>query len=65
MTTTKGGNKHMNVTIYVNGKRVTKEELGNIEIHNEMIKKMLAEKLSISSGNNKNDSIPLSQNKTQ
>ena len=46
----------MNVTICVNRKRVTKEELSNIEIHNEMIKKMLAEKLSISSGNNKNDS---------
>lgn len=36
----------MNVTVYVNGKRVTKEELNNIEIHNEMIKKMLAEKLA-------------------
>lgn len=36
----------MNVTIYVNGKRVTKEELSNIEIHNETVKKILAEKLA-------------------
>lgn len=36
----------MNVTIYVNGKRVTKEELKNIEIRNEAVKRMLAEKLA-------------------
>lgn len=36
----------MNVTIYVNGKRVTKEELSKIEIHNETIKKIFAEKLA-------------------
>lgn len=36
----------MNVTIYVNGKRVTKEELKNIEIRNEAVKRMLAEKLT-------------------
>lgn len=52
----------MNVTVYVNKKRVMKEELSNIEIHNEMIKKMLAEKFSISSGNNKNDSTISKQN---
>lgn len=40
----------MNAIIYVNGKRVTKEELSNIEIHNEMIKKMLAEKLADKKG---------------
>ncbi len=34
------------VTIYLNGKRVTKEELKNVEIHSEKAKKILAEKLT-------------------
>lgn len=33
-------------TIYVNGKRVTKDEIAKIEIQNETVKRMLAEKLS-------------------
>lgn len=33
-------------TIYVNGKRVTKEEIEKIEIRNETVKRMFAEKLS-------------------
>lgn len=33
-------------TVYVNGNRVTKEELGNMEIRNEIIKKIFSEKLS-------------------
>ena len=33
-------------TIYVNGKRVTKEKIENIEIRNETVKRMFAEKLS-------------------
>lgn len=32
-------------TVYVNGKRVTKEEIEKIEIRNEAIKRMFAEKL--------------------
>lgn len=33
-------------TIYVNGKRVTKEEIEKIEIRNETVKQMFSEKLS-------------------
>lgn len=33
-------------TIYVNGKRVTKEELKNIEIKSENVKRILSEKLT-------------------
>lgn len=33
-------------TIYVNGKRVTKDELKNYEIHIESVKKILADKLT-------------------
>lgn len=33
-------------TIYVNGKRVTKDELKNYEIHIESVKKILTEKLT-------------------
>lgn len=33
-------------TIYVNGKRVTKEEIEKIEIRSEVVRRMLAEKLS-------------------
>lgn len=33
-------------TIYVNGKRVTKEEIEKIEIRNETVKRMFSEKLS-------------------
>lgn len=36
----------MNVTIYVNGKKVRREDLKNIEITNEAVKRMLTEKLS-------------------
>lgn len=36
----------MNVTVYVNGKRVTKEELGKIEIRNEAVKRILEEKIA-------------------
>lgn len=32
--------------IYVNGKRVAKEEITKIEIRNETVKRMFAEKLS-------------------
>lgn len=35
----------MNVTVYVNGKRVTKEELSKIEIHNDNIKRIFSEHL--------------------
>lgn len=33
-------------TIYVNGKRVTKEEIPKIEIQNESVKKILAGKIT-------------------
>lgn len=33
-------------TVYVNGKRVAKEEIEKIEIRNEAVKRILAEKLS-------------------
>lgn len=33
-------------TIYVNGKRVTKEDLKNIEINSENVKRILSEKLT-------------------
>lgn len=33
------------VTIYVNGKRVTKDELKNIEIQSENAKRILSDKL--------------------
>lgn len=36
----------MNVTVYVNGKRVTKEEISKIEIHNESAKRILLDKLT-------------------
>lgn len=32
-------------TVYVNGKRVTKEEIEKIEIRNEAVKRILAEKV--------------------
>lgn len=32
-------------TVYVNGKRVTKEEIAKIEIRNEAVRRILAEKL--------------------
>lgn len=32
-------------TVYVNGKRVTKEEIAKIEIQNEIVKRILAEKV--------------------
>lgn len=32
-------------TVYVNGKRVTKEEIAKIEIRNEAVKRIFAEKL--------------------
>lgn len=35
----------MNVTVYVNGKRVTKEEIEKIEIQSENVKRFFAEKL--------------------
>lgn len=38
----------MNVTIYVNGQKVRREDLKNIEITNERVKRMLAEKISAS-----------------
>lgn len=34
------------VTIYLNGKRITKEEIKNIEIHSEAVKRILSEKLT-------------------
>ncbi len=34
------------VTIYLNGKRITKEEIKNIEIHSETVKRILSEKLT-------------------
>lgn len=33
-------------TVYVNGKRVTKEEIRKIEIQKESVKRILAEKLT-------------------
>lgn len=33
-------------TVYVNGKRVTKEEIEKIEIRNEAVKRILAEKIA-------------------
>lgn len=33
----------MNVTIYINGKRVAKEELSKYEIKNESVKRMLTQ----------------------
>lgn len=45
----------MNVTVYLNGKRVAKEELKNIEIKSETVKRILAQKLSSSSDNHEND----------
>lgn len=33
-------------TVYVNGKRVAKEEIAKIEIRNEAVKRILAEKLT-------------------
>lgn len=34
------------VTIYLNGKRITKEDIKHIEIHSESVKRILAEKLT-------------------
>lgn len=34
------------VSIYINGKRITKEEIKHIEIHSEAVKRILAEKLT-------------------
>ena len=36
----------METIIYVNGKRVTKEEIEKMEIHSEKAKRILAEKLT-------------------
>lgn len=36
----------MNLIIYINGKRVTKEEIKGFEIKNKDIKKLFAEKLT-------------------
>lgn len=36
----------MNVTVYVNGKRVTKDEIKKIKIHSENINKIFSEKLT-------------------
>lgn len=36
----------MEMIFYINGKRVTKEELENYEIKNEEIKRMFAKKLT-------------------
>jgi len=47
----------MSTTIYVNGKRVTKDELKNIEIHSETIDRIFLEKLSHSSDNHENSNI--------
>lgn len=33
----------MNTTIYVNGKRVTKEDLSNIEVHSDVINRIVTE----------------------
>lgn len=33
-------------TVYVNGKRVAKEEIEKIEIQNETVKRILAEKIA-------------------
>lgn len=35
----------MNVTVYVNGKLVTKEEISKIEIQIESVRRMFAEKI--------------------
>lgn len=35
----------MNVAVYVNGKRVTKEEIGKIEVHNDNVKAVLSKYL--------------------
>lgn len=37
-------------TVYVNGKRVNKDEIAKIEIRNEAVKRMFAEKLSKEKG---------------
>lgn len=37
-------------TVYVNGKRVTKEEIEKIEIRNEAVKRILAGKLTDKKG---------------
>lgn len=42
-------------TIYVNGKLVTKEEIGNIEIHSETIKRIFLEKMKNDRREGKND----------
>jgi len=42
-------------TIYVNGKRVTQEEIRKIEIHSETIKRIFLEKMANSIGEIKND----------
>lgn len=34
------------VKIYLNGKRITKEEIKHIEIHSEAVKRILSEKLA-------------------
>lgn len=43
----------MTTIIYVNGKRVNKEDLKYIEIKNERIKRIFAEKLSSREGRKK------------
>lgn len=55
----------MTTTVYINGKRVTKEEIAKIEIRNETVKRMFAEKLSGASDNSKGSNISLSKNKVQ
>lgn len=37
-------------TVYVNGKRVTKEEIEKIEIRNEAVKRILARKVAEKKG---------------
>ena len=57
--------KAMNVIIYVNGKRVTKDDLKKIEIHNERIKRIFAEHLSHSSDNQDVSNITKTENENQ
>lgn len=54
----------MNTKVYVNGKRVTKEEIAKIEIQNEAVTRILAQHLSDSPDDSQNDNIAQSENKT-
>lgn len=53
----------MSTRCYVNGKRVTKEELSKIEIRDEVINRILAEHLSRSPDNHKKSNTQ-SENRT-